>query len=98
MYVILMIITVLAVLLLVWVLVRYLRTIIQTLVRIGGSGHSLLAKLRLGLRAIERETGYLPTHVGSLNETLSDTADGLKAINTNLEDTIEAVSKQNTGS
>ena len=49
MSVILIIVTILAVLLLVYVLVHYLRAIIKLLTSIGGNGSSYLAKLRLGL-------------------------------------------------
>lgn len=92
--VILMLSTIIAVVLLVIVLVRYLTKIIALLNSIGGTGGSYLAKLRLGLRAIETETGHLPTEVTKLNEALSNTADGLVAVNKNLEGTIEAVVAQ----
>ena len=92
--IILMLSTIIAVVLLVVVLVRYLTKIIALLNSIGGNGDSYLAKLRLGLRAIETETGHLPTEVTKLNEALSNTADGLVAVNKNLEGTIEAVLAQ----
>lgn len=92
--VILMLITILAVVLLVIVLVRYLTRIIGLLNSIGGDGDSYLAKLRLGLRAIETETGHIPTEVTKLNEGLSKTANGLVAVNENLKGTIEAVVAQ----
>ncbi len=92
--IVLMLCTILAVVLLVVVLVAYLNKIIATLNSIGGDGKSYLAKLRLGLRAIETETGHLPTEVTELNGTLSETADGLTAVNKNLEGTIEAVLAQ----
>lgn len=94
MEVILMICTILAVLLLVIVLVRYLLAIIKLLNHIGGVGDSYLAKLRLGLRAIETETGHLPTEVTKLNKALSDTAAGLVVVNENLVGTITAVTQQ----
>ena len=92
--IILMIGTILAVLLLVVVLVTYLTRIIDLLNHIGGAGDSYLAKLRLGLRAIETETGHLPVEVTKLNDALSKTSDGLVVVNKNLEDTIEAVVSQ----
>jgi hypothetical protein len=95
MYVTLMILTILAVLVLVFVLVKYLRGIIASLTSIGGNGQSYLAKLRLGLRAIETETGHLPVEVTKLNGALSETADGLKVVDGNLVGTINAVLKQN---
>lgn len=92
--VILMLLTVLAVLILVFVLVKYLRGIIQALTNIGGSGQSYLAKLRLGLRAIEQETGHLPSQATQLNGTLQRTAAGLQVVDERLSKTIEAVVKQ----
>ena len=94
MTVVLMIITILAVLLLVFVLVKYLNIIIDTLDSIGGDGKSYLAKLRLGLRAIETETGHLPTQVTALNDTLTKTSSGLKVVNGELEASINAALKQ----
>ena len=94
MYALLMILTVLLVLLFVGALIFYVSGIHRLLVNIGGSGNSFLAKLRLGLRAIETETGHLPVQVTRLNETLSKTGAGLKVVNANLEGTIEAALKQ----
>ncbi len=94
MSVLLMIITILAVLLLVYVLVHYLRGIIKLLTSIGGSGSSYLAKLRLGLRAIETETGHLPTQVTKLNGALTEVAGGLKVVDEQLEASINAAVKQ----
>lgn len=92
--VILMIFTIGAVVLLVAVLVSYLSAIIKLLKHIGGTGDSYLAKLRLGLRAIETETGHLPTEVTKLNNALSETSAGLVQVNKNLEGTIKAVVEQ----
>lgn len=94
MKILLMALTIIAVLLLVIVLVSYLSRIITLLRSIGGTGDSFLAKLRLGLRAIETHTGHLPVEVTKLNETLSKTADGLKVVDQHLEGTIDAVLKQ----
>ncbi|MFC4723004.1 hypothetical protein ACFO5O_11780 [Geojedonia litorea] len=94
MAVLLMIITILAVLLLVFVLVKYLNAIIDTLTSIGGNGKSYLAKLRLGLRAIETETGHLPTQVTQLNETLTNIANGLTVVDNELEQSINGALKQ----
>ena len=92
--IILILCTILAVLLLVFVLVYYLVGIINILTHIGGNGKSYLAKLRLGLRAIETETGHLPTEVGKLNHALSNISDGLKVVNENLEGTVKAAVNQ----
>ncbi len=92
--VLLMILTILAVLLLVFVLVKYLRNIITLLTSIGGDGQSYLAKLRLGLRAIETETGHLPVEVTQLNKSLTRTGEGLKVVDNHLVGSIDAVLKQ----
>lgn len=81
--------TILAVLLLVFVLIKYLSEIAKTLQSIGGDGTSYLAKLRLGLRAIETETGHIPTKVTELNKTLSQTAEGLQAVDEKIVSSIE---------
>ncbi len=94
MMVLLMIITILIVLLLVFVLVKFLRSIISSLQSIGGTGTSYLANLRLGLRAIETETGHLPVEVTLLNKNLSSTANGLKVVDEHLVGTINAVLAQ----
>lgn len=94
MIVVLMISTIIAVLLLVFVLVKYLNAIIDNLKSIGGDGKSYLAKLRLGLRAIETETGHLPIQVTKLNESLIKVADGLKVVDDQLDQSINAALKQ----
>ena len=93
-YTLLMILTVLLVLIFVGALIFFVAAIHRLLVNIGGDGNSFLAKLRLGLRAIETETGHLPVQVTKLNETLSNTGAGLKVVNTHLEGTIQAALKQ----
>ncbi len=91
---ILMILTILAVLTLVIVLIIYLGKIHRVLMKIGGAGDSYLAKLRLGLRAIETETGHLPPGVTKLNQGLSDTAGGLEKVNESLGNSINSALKQ----
>ncbi len=54
--------------------------IVALLDSIGGRGDSYLAKLRLGLRAIERETSHVPGVVPDLNEDLKQIAGGLSAV------------------
>lgn len=81
-------------LLFVGVLIYFVAAIHRLLVNIGGDGNSFLAKLRLGLRAIETETGHLPVQVTKLNETLTNTGAGLKIVNGHLEGTIQAALKQ----
>ncbi len=94
MFTFLMILTVLLVLLFVGALMYFVIGINHLLVQIGGDGKSFLAKLRLGLRAIETETGHLPVQVTKLNETLTNTGAGLKIVNGHLEGTIQAALKQ----
>ncbi len=81
-------------LLFVGALIYFVAAIFGLLVNIGGDGNSFLAKLRLGLRAIETETGHLPVQVTKLNETLTNTGAGLKVVNGHLEGTIQAALKQ----
>ena len=91
-----MILTIVAVLVLVFVLIKYLSAISDTLQKIGGDGKSYLAKLRLGLRAIETETGHLPGNVIRLNETLTSTAGGLKAVDEGIVNSInKALAQEN---
>ena len=45
-------------------------------------------------RAIETETGMIPTQVTRLNDTLTKVRDGLVVVNDNLGGVIAAVSKQ----
>jgi hypothetical protein len=51
---------------------------------IGGNGDSYLAKLRLGLRAIERETSHLPAAAPRINDGLGALAGGLTAVDATL--------------
>lgn len=94
MFVLLMVLTILAVLALVVVLVYYLSHIIGLLESIGGTPTSSLARLRVGLRAIETETGNLPSQVPPLNATLGAIAEGLGQVDRHLVGTIEAVQRQ----
>jgi len=57
---------------------------------IGGTPTSYLAKLRLGLRAIESETGHLAPQVTRANEALANVAAGLGVIDGHLVATIKA--------
>lgn len=62
----------------------FLVLILRELGPTGGTGRSYLAKIRLGLRAIEIETGHLPTEVTKLNGGLAAIRDGLVAVDANL--------------
>ena len=81
-------------------LALFLRAIIWELETIGGPATRVvtpanyLSKIRLGVRAIERQTDALAPQVVRLNEGLSATRDGLKAIDGNLGALIASVSRQ----
>lgn len=94
MFILLMVLTIVAVVALVLVLAFYLLRISASLEAIGGSPTSLLAKLRLGLRAIETETGHLSRQVPAVNETLQEIAGGLTQVDRHLVGTLDAVKKQ----
>ena len=66
------------------VVARALMKIVPALEAIGGNGDSLLAKLRLGLRAIERETSHLPAVAPKINAGLASIANGLTQVDTTL--------------
>ena len=97
MFVILMLITVLAAVILLVVLVSNLTKIIDDLNAIGGNPDSYLSKLRLGLRAIETETGHIPTEVTTLNTEFGVIAEGLTGVDHHLVNTIDSVVKLERG-
>jgi hypothetical protein len=97
MLILLMILTALVTVIFFGVLATYLYLIIQLLEAIGGDPDSYLAKLRLGLRAIETETGHLPVQVTKLNQGLTAVAEGLEVADKHLTGTIEAVVRQEGG-
>jgi hypothetical protein len=78
----------------------FLFKIIHELESIGGpasrfrSAVNYLSKIRLGVRAIEVETGHLLPQVAKLNAGLGGIRDGLRAIEANLSGVIAAVTKQ----
>jgi hypothetical protein len=76
------------------VLAYALVKIAGTLESIGGTPTSYLAKLRLGLRAIERETSHLGPQVTKINAGLTQIAGGLVSVDKHLVGTIDAVVKQ----
>ena len=94
MYVLFTVISALVVVAFFGVVAVYLLLIARTLEAIGGAPDSFLAKLRLGLRAIERETGHLPPEVLRLNDNLTAVQEGLKRVDEHLSNTIEAVVQQ----
>lgn len=76
------------------VLAYALAKISATLESIGGTPTSYLAKLRLGLRAIEKETSHLGPQVIKVNAGLTQIAGGLASVDRHLVGTIAAVTKQ----
>jgi len=99
-FVTLAIVSVLGVAALFVALALFLRAIDRVLEDIGGPATrfstpvNFLAKIRLGVRAIEQQTGALAPHVTRLNTGLGAIRDGLKAIDANLAGLISAVSLQ----
>jgi hypothetical protein len=77
-----------------WALTR----IVPVLEAIGGNGDSLLAKLRLGLRAIERETSHLPAAAPKINAGLASIATGLTQVDGTLGGLHAALTAQERGS
>jgi hypothetical protein len=81
-------------------LALFLRAIDRTLEEIGGPAArfaapvNYLSKIRLGVRAIERQTEALAPHVTKVNSGLGAIRDGLKVIDANLAGLIAAVSRQ----
>ena len=98
--VLLMLLSVLGVAALFVTLAVFLFRIIHELESIGGAATrfrrpvNYLSKIRLGVRAIEVETGHLAPEVTRLNEGLAAIRGGLLAIDANLGGVIEGVSRQ----
>jgi hypothetical protein len=78
----------------------FLRAIDRVLEDIGGPATrfsapvNFLSKIRLGVRAIEQQTGALGPSVTKLNGGLEAIRDGLRAIDSGLAGLIAAVSQQ----
>ena len=81
-------------------LALFVRAIIRELEGIGGPATrfvrpvNYLSKIRLGLRAIEVETGHIVPQVTQLNQTLTSIRDGLQAIDGSLSRVIANVQRQ----
>ena len=88
--------TALAALLFLGVVAHALVRIVAELEAIGGNGDSLLAKLRLGLRAIERETSHLPAAAPKINAGLKNIAGGLIQVDATLGSLYAALKAQAT--
>lgn len=72
----------------------FLHLILGQLEPAGGTPTSFLAKIRLGLRAIESETGFIPREVPRLNEGLKQIAGGLGVVDGNLAQLAAALQRQ----
>ena len=72
----------------------FLQRILGQLEPAGGTPTSFLAKIRVGLRAIEMETGYIAKEVPRLNEGLSQIAGGLGVVDHNLAQLAAALQRQ----
>jgi hypothetical protein len=98
--VLLMVLSVAGVVALFLALAFYLRAISRELESIGGPATrfyrpvNYLSKIRLGLRAIEVETGHLAPEVVRLNQQLAAIRDGLKVVDQELAGVIDAVGRQ----
>ena len=99
-FTVLMTLSVLAVSALFIALALFLNAISSELEKIGGEDQSYgaqasyLSKIRVGVRAIETETGMIAPQVTKLNGTLTQIRDGLVVVDGNLAALITAVSKQ----
>ncbi len=99
-FTLLMLLSVIAAAALFIALALFLDAITTQLEKIGGEekGYgvraSYLSKIRVGVRAIESETGMIAPQVTQLNTTLSKVRDGLIVVDANLGGVIAAVSKQ----
>lgn len=65
-------------------LIAFLRRIVATLERIGGSPTSSLAKVGFGVRAIEKETSHLAPQVTRLNAGLTTLGGKLTVVDGHL--------------
>lgn len=95
--VLLTVLTIVLVLVLVAVLVGFLLAIIRELEAIGGRPDSLLAKVRWGVRAIERQTDAIEPEVIRLNRSLGELDRGLSSVGGHVTGTLEALERQRGG-
>ena len=72
----------------------FLVLILRELGPAGGTPVSYLAKIRVGLRAIEIETGHIPVEVTRLNAGLAGIRTGLAVVDGNLARLASAIQRQ----
>ena len=72
----------------------FLMLILAELGPTGRTPVSYLAKIRMGLRAIEIETGHIPVEVTKLNAGLGAIRDGLVVVDGNLGHLASALQRQ----
>ncbi len=97
MIILLTVVSALAVVALFTTVIAYLIVIVDRLERIGGTPTSFLAKITLGVRAIETQTGALAPQVIQLNDGLSTIDGGLKVIDDHLVAAFTSVGRQGAG-
>lgn len=73
-------------------LIYFLWRIVNALEKVGGQADSSLAKLRLGIRAIETESSHLAPQVIQLNGGLTALAGKLVAVDSQLKAVADALS------
>lgn len=95
--VLLTVLTIVLVLLLVGVLVGSLLLLIAELEAIGGDPDSLLARVRWGVRAIEKQTSALGPQVTRLNDALERADEGLGSIRGHVVGVVDALERQGGG-
>ena len=99
-FTVLMVASVLAASALFIALALFLNAISSELEKIGGEDQgygmkaSFLSNIRVGVRAIETETGMIAPQVTKLNGTLTQIRDGLVVVDGNLAGLITAVTRQ----
>lgn len=75
----------------------FLILILRELDAAGGPATSNLARIRMGLRAIEIETGHLPVEVTKLNAGLAGIRDGLAVVDGNIGRLGASIARQEAG-
>src|SRR5205085_6713778 len=76
------------------VLAAFLVLILRELEAAGGSSTSLIAKIRLGRRAIETQAGHVPREVPTVNERMAQLAVALATVDANLSRLTEALKRR----